>query len=59
MASGSSPKFLQETFNEFCDRLNLLLQEKQAENISNKIHEQIVAIADKILEYKCKSKKQH
>ena len=44
--------------NELCDRLKLLLQEIQAGNISNIIIENI-AIADKLSEYKCISKKQH
>ena len=45
--------------NELCDRLRLLLQEKHAGNISDIINDEIVAIVDKVLEYKCKSKKQH
>ena len=44
--------------NELCDRLKLLLQEKQAGNNSDIINEEIVII-DKLLEYKCISKKQH
>ena len=45
--------------DEFCDRLKLLLQDKQAGNNSDLISEEIIAIGDKYLEYKCKSKKQH
>ena len=45
--------------NELCDRLKLLLQEKHGGNNSNLIEEEIVAIIDKLLEYKCISKKQH
>ena len=45
--------------NELCDRLKLLLQEKNGGNNSNLIDEEIVAIVDKLLEYKCISKKQH
>ena len=45
--------------NELCDRLRLLLQEKHGGNNSNLIDEEIVAIIDKLLEYKCISKKQH
>ena len=45
--------------NEFCDRLKLLLQEKHGGINSNLIDEEIVAIVDKLLEYKCISKKQH
>ena len=59
MASGISTIFSQGNPNEICDRLNLLLQRKQASNNSNKIIEEIIAIADKLLEYKCISMKQH
>ena len=45
--------------NELCDRLKLLLQEKHGGNNSNLFDEEIVAIVDKLLEYKCISKKQH
>ena len=45
--------------NELCDRLRLLLQEKQAGKNSDIINDEIVAIVDKLLEYKCISKKQH
>ena len=45
--------------NELCDRFRLLVQEKHAGNNSNVINEEIVAIIDKFLEYKCISKKQH
>ena len=45
--------------NELCNRLKLLLQEKHAGNNSNIINDEIVAIVDKLLEYKCISKKQH
>ena len=45
--------------NELCDRFRLLLQEKNGGNNSNLIDEEIVAIIDKLLEYKCISKKQH
>ena len=59
-ASGSSKTiFLSSDPNELCDRLKLLLQEKHAGNNSNLIDEEIVAIIDKLLEYKCISKKQH
>ena len=59
MASGITTIFLSETPNELCDRLNLLLKEKQAGNNSDIINEEIVAIVDKLIEYKCISKKQH
>ena len=45
--------------NELCDRLKLLLQEKHAGNNSDIINDEIVAIVDKLLEYKCISRKQH
>ena len=34
-------------------KIKLLLQKKQGENIFDIISEEIVAIADKLLEYKC------
>ena len=59
-ASGISKTiFLSSNPNELCDRLKLLLQEKHAGNNSDIINEEIVAIVDKLLEYKCISKKQH
>ena len=45
--------------DELCNRLKLLLQEKHAGNNSDTINDEIVAIVDKLLEYKCISKKQH
>ena len=59
MASGVTTIFLSENPNELCDRLRLLLQEKHGGNNSNIINDEIVAIVDKLLEYKCISKKQH
>ena len=60
LASGISRTIiLSSDPNELCDRLKLLLQEKQAGNNSNIINEEIVAIIDRILEYKCISNKQH
>ena len=44
--------------NENSDRLRLLLQEKHAGNNSAIINEEIVAIVDKLLEYKFVFKKQ-
>ena len=59
-ASGISKTiFLSSDPNELCDRLKLILQEKHGGNFSNLIDEEIVAIIDKLLEYKCISKKQH
>ena len=51
--------FLSSDPDELCERLKLLLQEKHAGNNSNIINDEIVAIVDKLLEYKCISKKQH
>ena len=59
MASGISTIFLSSDPDELCNRLKLLLQEKHAGNISDIINNEIVAIVDKLLEYKCISKKQH
>ena len=60
MASGvSNTIFLSSDSNQLCDRLKLLLQEKHAGNNSDIINQEIVAIVDKLLEYKCISKKQH
>ena len=59
-ASGVSKTiFLSSDPNELCDRLKLVLQEKQAGNNSYIINEEIVVIIDKLLEYKCVTKKQH
>ena len=60
MASGFSKTIiLSSDPNEICDRLKLLLQGKHGGNNSNLIDEEIVAIVDKLLEYKCISEKQH
>ena len=59
-ASGVSKTiFLSSDPNELCDRLKLLLQEKQAGNNSDIINQELVAIFDKLIEYKCISKKEH
>ena len=59
-ASGvSKTMFLSSDPNELCDRLKLLLQEKQAGNNSDVINQEIVVIIDKLLEYECTTKKQH
>ena len=59
-ASGVSKTiFLSSDPDELCERLKLLLQEKHAGNNSDIINQEIVAIVDKLLEYKCISKKQH
>ena len=59
LASGITTIFLSENADELCDRLKLLLQEKHGGNNSDLINDEIVAIVDKLLEYKCISKKQH
>ena len=58
MASGISTIFLSTDPDELCKRIKLFLQEKQAGNNSDMINEEIVAISDKLIEYKCLSKKQ-
>ena len=59
-ASGVSKTiFLSSDPDELCDRLKLLLQEKQAGNNSDIIINEIVVIVDRLLEYKCISKKQY
>ena len=59
-ASGVSKTiFLSSDPDELCDRLKLLLQEKHAGNNSDLINDEIVAIVEKLLGYKCISKKQH
>ena len=50
--------FLSSDADELCERLKLLLQEKHAGNNSDIINDEIVAIVDKLLEYKCITKKQ-
>ena len=53
-ASGVSKTILLSSDpDELCDGLKLLLQEKQAGNNSDRINQEIVAIVDKLLEYKC------
>ena len=59
VSSSHRTRFLSPDPNELCDRLNLLLQEKQAGNISDITNKEIVAIVDKRLEYNCVSTKEH
>ena len=59
MALGITTIFLSENPDELCDRLKLLLQEKNAGNNSDIINMEIITIVDKLIEYKCISKKQH
>ena len=59
-ASGvSKTTFLSFDPNELCERLKVLLQENHAGNNSDIFNDEIVVIIDKLLEYKCLSKKQH
>ena len=51
-ASGLKTTFLPENPNEIYDKLKFLVKEKQGENDSNKINQQMVAIIGKLLEYK-------
>ena len=58
-ASGvSKTKFLSSNPNELCNRLKLL-QEKQSAKISDINNQEVVAVVDILLDYKCISKKQH
>ena len=59
MSSAIPTIILSEKLDELCDRLKLILLEKNAGKNSNKINEEIVAIVDKLLVYKCISTKQH
>ena len=60
MVSGvSNTIFLSFDPDELCDRLKLLLQQKHGGNNSDIFNDEIVAIIDKLLEYKCMSKKKH
>ena len=59
IASGITTMFLSENPDELCNTLKTLLQEKYAGNNSDLINKKIVAIVDKLLEYKYINKKQH
>ena len=59
MASEIPIIIVPENPNELCDRLKVLLQEKQSGIKSNIFNEKIVAIVVKLLEYECISEKQH
>ena len=58
MFSGNSTITSPENPNDLCDRMKLLLLEKQTGNNSDKFNVEGIAIFDKLLENKCKSKKQ-
>ena len=51
--------FLSSDPNESCNRLRLLIQEEQAGYDFDLISQEFFAKVDKLLEYKCISKKQH
>ena len=58
-ASGvSKTMLLSSDPDEFCKRLKILLQERHAGNNSDIVSDELFAIVDKLLEYKCISKKQ-
>ena len=52
-ASGLKTIFFPVNPNQICDRQKLLLQEKRTGNTSKKIIEQMMAIFDELLDYKC------
>ena len=58
-SSVSKTRFLSSDPDKLCDRSKLLLQGEHGGKDSDTINEEIVAIVDKLLEYKCISKKQH
>ena len=58
MVSGATTMFLPENLDQLCNRTKLLLQEKQAGNNSNINNDEIIAIKDKLLKYKCITEKQ-
>ena len=57
MISGISINFLLSNPNELSNRLKLLLQEKQAGDISEIFNNEIIVIVGKLLENKCISNK--
>ena len=59
MASGISTIILPSDPDRLCNRLKLLLQAKHAGNNSDILNDELVAIIDKLLEYRCISKKRH
>ena len=52
-------RFLSSNLNELRDRLKLLLQKKQVGKHSNLLNEKVIAIADQLLKYICRSTKKH
>ena len=59
VSSSHKTRFLPSYPNEICVRIILLLQEKLTGNNSEIFDEEIVAIADRILEHQCISVRQH
>ena len=59
LAFGLKTNFLSENPDELCDKLKLLLQEKQTRINSNIIIQEMVAINVEILAYKCITSTQH
>ena len=58
-ASGVSKTiFLSSDPDELCNRLKLLLKERHAVNNSDLVIQEIVAVVDKLLEYRCISEKE-
>ena len=55
----SKTKWLSSDPDELCERLKVLLEEKQTGNNSNIINDELIAIADNLLECNCKPTKQH
>ena len=55
----SNTIFLTSVPFKLCDRLNFLQQEKQSANNCDIINDEIVALFDKLLEYRCLSSKHH
>ena len=45
--------FFSEIPDDLCDRKRLSFQERQGGNDTNRFDDEIVAIIDKLLEYKC------
>ena len=58
MVSGFSTIFLPEIPHELCDRKNLIKQAKQVGNKSDIIDEELIAIAEKLIQHKYISVKQ-
>ena len=56
-AKTNKTRFSTSNPNELCDWLNLLLQEKQVGIFSDKTNEEMIAIADNLLDYKCRPTK--